>query len=213
MYEKNERCRPKLHNLDFKQIRANEGIEKRFTEEGVFGSVMDCNGDKVSGPDGFNMKFVQEFWEILKADLMAVFEEFYSSGSFVKAINATFLVLIPKINGANDIRDFRPINLVGCIYKLISKVLAMRTCWMRLLGKAKMRLWKEDKSSIRCWWLMRLWMTWWDKRRKESSANLTWRRSMIISVGSLLITCFRGSVLVVNGGIGLCLAYLLHHLL
>ncbi|XP_021893701.1 uncharacterized protein LOC110811491 [Carica papaya] len=63
LYEENERCRPMLHNLDFKQIRANsrEGIEKRFTEEEVVGCVMDYNGGKALGPDRFNTKFVQAF--------------------------------------------------------------------------------------------------------------------------------------------------------
>lgn len=42
-------------------------------------------------------------------------------GSFVKATNATFIVLIPKTEGANDIKEFQPISLVGCIYKFISK--------------------------------------------------------------------------------------------
>ena len=35
-------------------------------------------------------------------------------------------MLISKIVGAEDIRDFRPISLVGSIYKLLAKVLARR---------------------------------------------------------------------------------------
>ena len=34
--------------------------------------------------------------------------------------------MIPKKNGAEDIRDFKPISLVGSIYKLLAKVLANR---------------------------------------------------------------------------------------
>ena len=43
---------------------------------------------------------------------------------FEKSINASFLALIPKKVDAVEIKDFRPINLVGGIYKIISKVLA-----------------------------------------------------------------------------------------
>lgn len=45
---------------------------------------------------------------------------------FVKCLNLSFPVLIPKNSGANNIRDFRSINLVGYIYKLIAEVLARR---------------------------------------------------------------------------------------
>ena len=48
---------------------------------------------------------------------MSFFREFYEHGNFVKSLNATFLVLIPKNTGAEDIRDFRPISLMGGLYK------------------------------------------------------------------------------------------------
>jgi hypothetical protein len=55
---------------------------------------------------------------------MKVFKEFHSRGKFEKSINATFVSLIPKKAGVVDIKDFRPISLVGGVYKIISKVLA-----------------------------------------------------------------------------------------
>ena len=39
-------------------------------------------------------------------------------------MNFTFLVLIPKKEDAMDIKDFRPISLVGGLYKILAKVLA-----------------------------------------------------------------------------------------
>ena len=42
------------------------------------------------------------------------------------SLNATFIALIPKKNGASNIRDFRPISLVGSVYKILAKVLANR---------------------------------------------------------------------------------------
>ena len=57
---------------------------------------------------------------------MNFFREFYEHGKFVKRLNATFLVLISKNAGAEDLRDFRPISLVGSLYKWLAKVLANR---------------------------------------------------------------------------------------
>ena len=44
----------------------------------------------------------------------------------MNSINSTFISLIPKIHGAKEIKDFRPISLIGGFYKVIAKVLAIR---------------------------------------------------------------------------------------
>jgi len=72
------------------------------------------------------MAFLQGNWDTVSGDMMRMFFEFFSSGKFVANLNATFIGLIPKKANAENIRDFRPISLVGCIYKLLSKVLARR---------------------------------------------------------------------------------------
>ena len=54
------------------------------------------------------------------------FRRFHESGSFVRSLNATFLVLIPKKGKAEDLKDFKPISLVGGLYKWLTKVLANR---------------------------------------------------------------------------------------
>jgi hypothetical protein len=55
----------------------------------------------------------------------------------VKSINSTFISLIPKTHGAKEISDFRPISLVGGVYKIIAKVLAsrMRRVMDRIISK------------------------------------------------------------------------------
>ena len=53
-------------------------------------------------------------------------KEFHEHGRFVRSLNSIFLVLIPKKAGVEDLRDFRPISLVGGLYKLLAKVLANR---------------------------------------------------------------------------------------
>ena len=61
----------------------------------------------------------RRFWLFFLAD-------FHKECIFEKSLNATFLCLIPKKLSAVNIRDFRPISLVGSLYKLLSKVLAHR---------------------------------------------------------------------------------------
>ena len=59
-------------------------------------------------------------------DVVKVVQEFFESRSILKEINSTFLVLIPKIPGANSLDKFRPISLCNSFYKIILKVFTYR---------------------------------------------------------------------------------------
>lgn len=53
-------------------------------------------------------------------------DAFYKKGSFARSLNSTFIALIPKKKGAEEIKDFRPISLLGSVYKIFSKLMAGR---------------------------------------------------------------------------------------
>ena len=57
---------------------------------------------------------------------MRLFKEFHETGKFVSNLNTTFIVMVSKKSGAEDFKDFRPISLVGSLYKLLAKFLANR---------------------------------------------------------------------------------------
>ncbi|KAF3663695.1 hypothetical protein FXO37_11846 [Capsicum annuum] len=65
-------------------------------------------------------------WDIIRHDLIAAMQNFYMEGIFEKSMNATFIALIPKKVGAIELTNFRPISLVGGVYKIIAKLLAER---------------------------------------------------------------------------------------
>ncbi|RVW92209.1 putative ribonuclease H protein [Vitis vinifera] len=67
---------------------------------------MDMSGDKAPGPDGFTMAFWQRSWDFVKEEILEMFKEFHEQGSFLKSLNNTFLVLIPKKGGADDLNAF-----------------------------------------------------------------------------------------------------------
>jgi hypothetical protein len=55
-----------------------------------------------------------------------VFHDFHARGWFEKSLNASFISLIPKAPGAISLKYFRPISLMGGVYKIIAKFLANR---------------------------------------------------------------------------------------
>ena len=56
---------------------------------------------------------------------MGFCRELFEHNRFVKSMNATFLVLVPKGITIEDLK-IRPISLVGSLYKILTKVLANR---------------------------------------------------------------------------------------
>ena len=88
--------------------------------------MWECGSDKSPGPDGFNFRFIKYFWKVLKPDFLRFISEFYVNASFPKGSNSSFIALIPKLMDPQSISDFRPISLIGCVYKIIAKLLANR---------------------------------------------------------------------------------------
>ena len=128
LYSETEVHRPLLDEVVFSSISEEDAnwLDRPFKEDEVFRVVLDFNGDKAPGPDGFSIALFQSCWCLLKTDIMNVFHNFHAQAVFEKSLNATFLALIPKKNDIVDVKDFRPISLVGGLYKIIAKVLANR---------------------------------------------------------------------------------------
>jgi len=89
--------------------------------------VTTMSNGKALGLDGFTIDFYKACWPLLKNEVHALVEESRIQKSILKALNSTFLTLIPKDEGADSPDKFRPISLCNVINKIISKVLANRT--------------------------------------------------------------------------------------
>nr|GFA54174.1 RNA-directed DNA polymerase, eukaryota, reverse transcriptase zinc-binding domain protein [Tanacetum cinerariifolium] len=101
-------------------------LESMVTIEEVKRAVWDCGSDKAPGPDRYTFSFYRHFWSTIEKDVFAAVQYFFAHGDIPKGCNSTFITLIPKIPGANMVKDFRPISLIGSFYKIIAKVLTNR---------------------------------------------------------------------------------------
>lgn len=89
-------------------------------------AVWSCDGNKAPGPYGFNFNFIKKFWGSLKPDFWGMLEEFRENAKLSKMFLSYFLALIPKTKNPQVLGDFRPISLLGCLYKVLAKLLAAR---------------------------------------------------------------------------------------
>ena len=128
LYEETKLGRPTMDGLDFACIAEEErlSLEKEFTKEEVIQVLREIEGDKTPGPYGFIMAFFHNCWRVVEKDVMDFFDYFHRHSVFERSLNASFLTLILKKCNAVNIKDFRPISLVGSVCKLLSKVLANR---------------------------------------------------------------------------------------
>jgi len=101
-------------------------LSGRFREEEIREVVWGCGGEKSPGLDGINFKFIKAFWHLVKLDVLRFMDEFYVNGIFPRGGNASFIVLIPKVPNLQSLDEYRPISLIGCMYKIVAKLLANR---------------------------------------------------------------------------------------
>ncbi len=97
-----------------------------FSEAEVRKATFQLGSDKAPGPDGFNLRFYQRFWDVVKDDIMAIFRDLFDGRLNSGPLDYAYICLIPKKEGAIVANDFRPISLINGVQKIISKVLANR---------------------------------------------------------------------------------------
>ena len=90
--------RPALLGIAFNEIGSEEAtkLEEAFTEEEIWTSISGLNGDKALGPNGFPLAFWSFSWDFVKNGVLDFFKDFHKHSRFVKNLNATILVLIPR---------------------------------------------------------------------------------------------------------------------
>nr|GEU71664.1 RNA-directed DNA polymerase, eukaryota [Tanacetum cinerariifolium] len=101
-------------------------LDRCISHDEIRGAVWNCEVNKSPGPDGFTFQFFRRYWSFIGPDFCSAIDCFFESGNFPMGSNASFITLIPKVTDAKFVTDFRHISLIGCVYKVVTKILANR---------------------------------------------------------------------------------------
>ena len=96
------------------------------TNEEIRSTLFSIGNDKAPGPDGYSSYFFKKSWEVVGDDFCFAIRDFFSSGKLLKQVNHSIIALVPKSANVSSPSDFRPISCCNVIYKVISKLLAVR---------------------------------------------------------------------------------------
>jgi hypothetical protein len=103
-----------------------EELSLPFTNKEIDEVIRTMPADKAPGPDGFNAHFLKSCRNIIKEDIYKMCFDFYDGNLDLTSINMGHITLIPKILVPEGVNDYRPITLMNCILKIITKLLANR---------------------------------------------------------------------------------------
>ena len=104
----------------------NNHLTAPYTEEEVKKAVFQMEHNKAPGPDGFPAEFYQNFWEVIKSDLLELFGYLHVGQLELFRLNFGEIILLPKINEAERIQQYRPICLLNVSFKMFTKVATIR---------------------------------------------------------------------------------------
>nr|GEY43989.1 hypothetical protein [Tanacetum cinerariifolium] len=99
---------------------------KDITDKEIKEAMFDIDNDKAPGPNGYTSCFFKKAWNVVGMGICLAMKEFFQTGKLLKEMNATIILLIPKLDTPNKVSDFRPIACCNVLYKCISKVLTNR---------------------------------------------------------------------------------------
>ncbi|XP_028790032.1 uncharacterized protein LOC114746021 [Neltuma alba] len=104
----------------------NASLEEAVTREEIKSAAFQLGALKAPGPDGFCGMFYHSAWGTIEKEVTEMVFGFFNNNAKLTALNKTNVVLIPKVENAECVGQYRPIGLCNFAYKIVSKVLANR---------------------------------------------------------------------------------------
>jgi hypothetical protein len=103
-------------------LRKNNLLTSSYTEDKVKKAIFQMEHKKAPGPDGFPVEFYQNFWDVIKSYLLAMFSMLHAGQLELYHLNFGEIILLPKVNETKMIEQYRPIFLLNVSSNIFTTV-------------------------------------------------------------------------------------------
>lgn len=111
---------------EFVTAEQNDKLTRTLELFKVVKAVKSLPTDKAPGIDGVPAKFFKGLIDDIRSDLWEVVNEVFQEFTLKRALNTSGISLLPKNGDPTKLTNYRPISLLGTIYKIIAKIMANR---------------------------------------------------------------------------------------
>jgi hypothetical protein len=101
-------------------------LDTNITVEELTKSINNANLSSAPGADGISNRFIKHFWEFFKNPLLKLCTSCFEKNELPQNFLTANIKLIPKKGDLSKIKNWRPISLLNCFYKIISRVITSR---------------------------------------------------------------------------------------
>ncbi len=101
-------------------------LDRPLTFSELDNSMKKAKINSFPGIDGISNRFIQENWELFRVPLFKYAIKCYEKGVLTDNFRSAKIRLIPKKGDCSKIKNWRPISLLNCFYKIISRAIAER---------------------------------------------------------------------------------------
>ena len=101
-------------------------LEGDLTLAELDSAINECRTRSAPGPDGINNAFIKKFWYLLRIPIQKYAKYSFEAGKLSQTFCNGSIRLIPKKGDHSQIKNWRPISLLNCMYKVISRAINNR---------------------------------------------------------------------------------------
>ena len=118
-----EDIRGYLNTIEIPKLseKYREDLDQPIQMEELNYAVKKLKYNKSPGADGITPEFYKCFWDELKYYFIDMINEVFTMGELPPSCKRSILSLMYKKNDRNDMKNYRPISLTNCDYKIIGQ--------------------------------------------------------------------------------------------